>query len=714
MPLDPPLYRLGQYVPRDIRARVAFQVTSQSALQQQEQNAISATPANFSLNEPLVAEIVAALRSMPGRLATTSRPAKIDPTVRKQFGLHDEATPAAWRLYADNEGQRRLEKQTERLRSDLASICLVKPTDAKFQREQRTARDVVLTHDGTSDIRSLSEIISTDERPRLAGRLSGVLGHFDQGLRASINTYLSSALGAGKELYRYNAVATQEEIEKRLKHIHENPPCDQYAAGQILVYHGQAGQANDRSGGLDAAEMELLRNEHKAYLAFQRQSRPWRQFGNYTGRITILLLMTTLLCLYTYRYQQRIVRNPWRGLALGAILLMMIALSKAAVFALQLNVYSAMFAVMCAAILLTIAYGRRFAMAIGAMLSLMIVIQLRQDLDMLLVLLVGIAVGVFQLQEIRTRSKILKVSVVTATIALATISSLALTNGKPWQLVVLDGTWAAGAILAAGMFTQVILPLVERMFGIATSMTLLEWCDASKALLRRLATDAPGTWNHSLQLGSMCETAAEAIGARGLLARVGAYYHDIGKVNKPDYFVENQAGAPSKHEKLSPAMSLLIIIGHVKDGLEMAREYGLPQVLHQFIVTHHGTTLVQYFYHAATEQRKGESEKAPNEVEFRYPGPKPKSRETGILMLADAAESSVRSLSEPTPGQIEGQVHTMVNRRLMDGQLDECEMTLREVHQVETSLVKSLCGIYHARISYPTPSASQQKVTNDK
>ena len=219
--------------------------------------------------------------------------------------------------------------------------------------------------------------------------------------------------------------------------------------------------------------------------------------------------------------------------------------------------------------------------------------------------------------------------------------------------------------------------------------------------------EGPGTYNHSLQLGAMCEAAAEAIGARGLLARVGAYYHDIGKINKPAYFIENQDGMASKHAKLSPAMSLLIIIGHVKDGIEMAREYGVPKVLHEFIATHHGTTLVQYFYEAATQQRKSDTDRAPDEMEFRYPGPKPQSKESAILMLADAAESSVRSMSEPTPGRIENQVHTMVSRRLMDGQLDECELTLREVHQIEASLIKSLCSMYHARIAYPTPAGQK-------
>jgi len=314
---------------------------------------------------------------------------------------------------------------------------------------------------------------------------------------------------------------------------------------------------------------------------------------------------------------------------------------------------------------------------------------------------------------------LIEISGISALVVMVTVFATAASQAVPIRFALFDGLWAAGAVLLAGFVVQGMLPLIERAFGIATSMTLLEWCDASRPLLKRLAMEAPGTYNHSLQIGTMCETAAEAIGARGLLARVGAYYHDIGKINKPDYFIENQAGSDSKHTKLSPAMSLLIIIGHVKDGMEMAHEYSLPRALHEFIATHHGTTLVQYFYHAATEQRKNSADRAPDEVEFRYPGPKPRSREAAILMLADASESSVRAMAEPTPGRIESQVHTMVNRRLMDGQLDDCELTLREVHLIEASLVKSLCGIYHGRITYPTPpgekpSAAEENPTNEK
>jgi len=244
-------------------------------------------------------------------------------------------------------------------------------------------------------------------------------------------------------------------------------------------------------------------------------------------------------------------------------------------------------------------------------------------------------------------------------------------------------------------------------------MTLLDYSDANQPLLKRLAMEAPGTFSHSLLIGSIAEAAAEAIRRNGLLCRVGAYYHDIGKINKPGYFIENQMGATSRHKELSPAMSQLIIVGHVKDGIEMAKEYGLPSVLRQFIETHHGTTLVEPFYNEAMRQQAAPGSEGPGgkkrrqapplESEFRYPGPKPRTKEAAIVMLADTVEGAVRSLPEVTPPKIEAVVHNMAMKRLQDGQFDECDLSLRELSQIEAAMSKTLAAHYHSRIAYPKP-----------
>ena len=253
-----------------------------------------------------------------------------------------------------------------------------------------------------------------------------------------------------------------------------------------------------------------------------------------------------------------------------------------------------------------------------------------------------------------------------------------------------------------------ILPFVEKSFRITTGMTLLELADASHPLLRRLATEAPGTYSHSWQVASLAESAAEAIGANGLLCRVAAYYHDVGKIHKADYFVENQQpGQQNRHINLTPSVSFLIIKGHVADGAELAREYNLPASIQPFIAQHHGTTLVEYFYQQARQQqeRRGEDPEAIGETEFRYPGPLPQSKEVAILMLSDAAESATRAMKQPTPGGIETLVHDLAMRRLTDGQFDDCGLTFRELARVERSLVKTLMSLYHGRIAYPSTAA---------
>ena len=234
-------------------------------------------------------------------------------------------------------------------------------------------------------------------------------------------------------------------------------------------------------------------------------------------------------------------------------------------------------------------------------------------------------------------------------------------------------------------------------------MTLLELADASHPLLRKLQVEAPGTYNHCFQVASIAETAAESIGANSLLCRVGSYYHDIGKTHKSDYFYENQFGGPNRHINLSASVSLLIIIGHVKDGVELAKEYQLPTAIQQIIQQHHGTTLIEFFLHKARKQNesRGGDEDDVQEEQFRYPGPKPRSREAVIVMISDAAESASRTLSDFTPSRVEGLVHDLVMHRLLDGQFDDCDMTFGELDQVEKSVVKGILSIHHARPKYP-------------
>jgi len=252
----------------------------------------------------------------------------------------------------------------------------------------------------------------------------------------------------------------------------------------------------------------------------------------------------------------------------------------------------------------------------------------------------------------------------------------------------------------AGFLLTGVLPLVERCFSFVTDISLLELADGSHPLLQELVRRAPGTYTHCMTVATLAETSAEAIGANPLLVRVGSYFHDIGKMMKPHYFIENQAGE-NRHDALEPALSTLIIIGHVKDGLALAQQYHLPKPIIDFIASHHGTTLVEYFYREAMRIHESSGQTNDDlEACFRYPGPKPQTRELGILMMADAVESTSRSLANPTPGSLRKLVHDLLMKRLLDGQFEESGLTLTELHVIEESLCKSLIALFHARIKY--------------
>lgn len=265
-----------------------------------------------------------------------------------------------------------------------------------------------------------------------------------------------------------------------------------------------------------------------------------------------------------------------------------------------------------------------------------------------------------------------------------------------------DCTFAFLGGIGSGIITAGLVPLLEIAFGYTTDIRLLELANLDRPILRRLMLEAPGTYHHSVIVGSMVEAAASEIGANPLLAKVCGYYHDIGKINKPLYFVENQTDGKNRHDKLAPSMSSLILISHVKHGVEIARENKLGQTIIDTIRQHHGTTLIKYFYEKA-KQKKGVD--AVKIEDFSYPGPKPQTREAGLVMLADVVEAASRTLENPTPSRIQGNVQKLINMLFTDGQLDNCELTLRDLHNIAKSFNKILNGIHHHRIEYPDSQA---------
>jgi putative nucleotidyltransferase with HDIG domain len=349
-----------------------------------------------------------------------------------------------------------------------------------------------------------------------------------------------------------------------------------------------------------------------------------------------------------------------------------------------------------------IAYQQEIALLLSAAVTLISVVALGHTLSDAIVLLAATAGAILLLGRVRTRSKLLSVGFVAAGVAALTTIGVGVLDGEPLRVTLTTALlWSVWAVVAGSLMTC-LLPMVEKVFNVQTDLSLIELGDPAHPLLQELIRRAPGTYNHSITVASLAESAAEVIGARGLLVRVGAYFHDIGKMLKPGYFAENQGQGDNRHRSLLPAMSTLVIIAHVKDGADLARQNKIPEPIIDFIQQHHGTTLVEYFYRQASESKKTDPNGSEvDESSFRYPGPKPQTKEAGILMLADAVESASRVLVEPTPARIESLVEDISRKRLLDGQFDECGLTLEEVRKIGDSLVKSLTAVYHGRVKYP-------------
>src|SRR5208283_649869 len=268
----------------------------------------------------------------------------------------------------------------------------------------------------------------------------------------------------------------------------------------------------------------------------------------------------------------------------------------------------------------------------------------------------------------------------------------------------------SGIMVAA--IVSLLLPVIEYVFAVTTDISLIELMDLDQPLMRNLMIAAPGTYHHSIIVGNLAEAAAEAVGANPLLARVTACYHDIGKIRMPEYFVENQTNSVNKHEKLMTHMSSMILISHVKEGVELARQYKMPKQIADIIQQHHGTSLITFFYQKALEQTKDE---LPLQEDYRYPGPKPQTRVAAIVMMADSVEAASRSLAEPTPARISALVDKIINHIFLDGQIDECELTLKDISEIKKRFTFILTSIFHRRIEYPefVTKGGQQKAVSD-
>ncbi|NQT33441.1 MAG: HDIG domain-containing protein [Candidatus Omnitrophica bacterium] len=349
--------------------------------------------------------------------------------------------------------------------------------------------------------------------------------------------------------------------------------------------------------------------------------------------------------------------------------------------------------------IITILVGFNVAFLSVLLLSILISLLMGGGVGVLFVFMVGSLVGMYAVRDTRRRSQILWAGLWVGIAKFTTIACVGLINGMELDFYIHDGLWGIASGIFSGFIVLALLPVFEYLFKVPTNITLLELSDLNHPLLKELAMKAPGTYHHSIMVGNLAEAACDSIGANSLLARVGAYYHDIGKIPQAEYFAENEMSPGSRHAKLSPSMSALIIGKHVKKGVEIAKKHKLNKAIIDFITQHHGDSQISYFYQKALEQ--SENGIVAKEESFRYPGPKPQTKESAIILLADSVEAASRTLEEPTPSSIRNLVRKMINNKFIDSQLDECDLTLKDMHKIADSFVRVLMGIFHTRLTYP-------------
>lgn len=477
----------------------------------------------------------------------------------------------------------------------------------------------------------------------------------------------------------YNARATEEQREQARAEV--EPVI--ILRNTLLVSEGEP--VTERQ----MAQLEtlgLIRGQQADYLG-------------YIGLFTLLLIIFILVGVYIYIFVNEVFKKPNLLTLMGLIFIITM------IFAVAATYFSGyLIPVAIGVILITVMFGYKLAVIINLVLALMVGLITGGDFTFILVALAGGLVSIYAVTRLSQRSDLARAGFYVVVTNVAVIISTHLFFGnvsfEPDSLVNLGYSMAAGvgngllsAVVAIGM-----LPYLESLFGVTTSITLLELSNPNHPLLRQMLMKAPGTYYHSMMVSNLAEAAAEAVKADTLLARVGSYYHDIGKLKRPYFFSENQLSGENPHTKLSPNLSALIIGAHPKDGMELGQKHKLPEDILDIAQQHHGTSMISFFYQQALENSEREKVSADK---FRYEGPKPRSKEAAIIMLSDAVEAGVRSLSKPTSNRVETMIKRMIREKLEDGQLDQADLTLKELDQIADAFVYIMSGIYHSRIEYP-------------
>jgi putative nucleotidyltransferase with HDIG domain len=444
-----------------------------------------------------------------------------------------------------------------------------------------------------------------------------------------------------------------------------------------------------------------------------------RRLDAFGGLFLLFLLLFYLFYRDIKRYRPSLIPDTRKMFLLAFLVLITIVVSQFSRYIillvadkLQLDAATAAFAlpVAAGAMLASLLLDFHITLGFSFVVSILLGVLFHGDPFMPIYYFLGSIVSGLAVFHSKKRTAVLRAGALTALTNMVMVVGIDLYRGELLTRGWYDlGAGAFGALVAT-MIVSVSLPFFEALFDIATDIKLLELLDPNQPLLKKLVYSGPGTYHHSILIGNLAEAAAEAIGENPLLARVGAYYHDIGKIRKPEYFIENQRAMENKHDRLAPSMSSLIIASHVKEGVELAREHKLPSSVVEIIQQHHGTSIITYFYQKAKDLQPLA---VVAEADYRYPGPRPRTKVAAIVMLADAVEASSRTLDDPTPQRIQALTNSVITRIFLDDQLSKCDLTLKDLREIARSFNIVLNGIFHQRIDYPGSEFVGEKKRSD-
>ncbi|WP_291652856.1 HDIG domain-containing metalloprotein [Clostridium sp.] len=478
-----------------------------------------------------------------------------------------------------------------------------------------------------------------------------------------------------------NKFVDNDKMEEAVKEAQKSVPKEIIKKNQIIVKEGEP--VTERQIEV-LKELGLLNNgTTKSYLF----------------SFISLGILVALVLFIQYRYiskeKPEVFKNTKMIILISSINLIIILISMG------VNVISPyLIPLVCSAMLMTILIDYKISLVVNLLNIIFIAIIVGFNPSVVVLSILSVVLGSTGLKKVQQRNDIIYSTIyITGILALFSFTLGMISSNNIKEILIQTGYTAIG-ILLSGILAVGLLPFFESIFDVVTNIKLLELSNPNQPLMKKLLMEAPGTYHHSMMVANLAEAAAEAVGGNPVVARVGAYYHDIGKTKRPYFFGENQMGKENPHNKITPNLSTLIILSHTKDGLEMAREHKIPKVIQDMIEQHHGTTLVKYFYY----KLKNSSDK-PDEIkeeDFRYPGPIPSFKESGILMLSDSVEAAVRSINEPTKGKIEEMVNNIINDKLNSRQLVDCDLTLKDIEVIRKTFLKTLDGIYHHRIEYPS------------